>query len=235
MCYTTRTLLCRPLEPRLCFHEGSKVPYRYVPDKMPDNGNVLPAGSLSKQLRLEFEAQAQLSSSWTPSVLRQDPPLQYAGEGAATRELDVSELDHRQGYLRVRVLAGEGLPARADGRPCVPFTTITLAQLTKRHTQRIAAHGSGPDVSWNEHVDFDSVSACSQVIVDVWDEQVVGGPPDLLGKVVLSLSNCRAGVPHTYFKHLLEGKIVLRLLFDTDPLPSAEEEEEGIEAILGGR
>jgi hypothetical protein len=29
---------------------------------------------------------------------------------------------------------------------------------------------------------------------------------DLLGKAVLSLSECRPGVPHTYFKHLLEGK-----------------------------
>jgi len=65
--------------------------------------------------------------------------------------------------------------------------------------------------------------------VDVWD-QPAEGPADLLGKAVLSLSECRVGVPHTYFKHLLEGKLVLRLLFDLDDLPSEEQEMAEFEA-----
>ena len=84
-----------------------------------------------------------------------------------------------------------------------------------------------------DYCDFEAASACSQVVVDVWDRLSANTPPDLLGKAVLSVSECRAGVPHTYFKNLLEGKLVVRLLFDFAPLPSAAEEQQGMEAILG--
>ena len=58
----------------------------------------------------------------------------------------------------------------------------------------------------------------------MWDRPAPAAPPDLLGKAVLNLSECRPGVPHTYFKHLLEGKLVLRLLFDFATLPSEADE-----------
>ena len=44
----------------------------------------------------------------------------------------------------------------------------------------------------------------------------------MLGKAVVDVTDCRPGVPHIYFKHLVEGKLELRLLFDFDELPSTE-------------
>ena len=79
-------------------------------------------------------------------------------------------------------------------------------------------------MAFGDAFDFDGTSACAQVVVEAWD-QPSDGPADLLGKALLSVSECRAGVPHTYFKHLLEGKLVLRVLFDFDELPSLEEDK----------
>ena len=45
-----------------------------------------------------------------------------------------------------------------------------------------------------------------------------------------SLPLPNGGVPHTYFKHLLEGKLVLRVLFDFNELPPVEEERMQYEA-----
>jgi len=73
----------------------------------------------------------------------------------------------------------------------------------------------------------------TQVVIDVWDRSSRGGPPDLLGKAVISLSECRAGMPHTYVNNLLEGKLVVRLLFDFSPLPSVEDEEAHLKELLG--
>ena len=78
-------------------------------------------------------------------------------------------------------------------------------------------------MAWDEAFDFDTISACAQIVVDVWD-QPGDGPAELLGKALLSLSDCRPGVPHTYFNHLLEGKVVLRVLFDFAELPSPADE-----------
>ena len=60
--------------------------------------------------------------------------------------------------------------------------------------------------------------AAAQVVVDVWDCSSQGGRPDLLGKAVMSVSECRPGVPHTFFKNMLRGKLV-RLPPCLRPLP----------------
>mmetsp|Transcript_4017 Transcript_4017/g.10446 ORF Transcript_4017/g.10446 Transcript_4017/m.10446 type:complete len:168 (+) Transcript_4017:71-574(+) len=140
-------------------------------------------------------------------VLRYDLPLARPGAAAGATSLAMDgDGDHRQGNLRVRVLTAEGLPARADGGASEPFVTVSVAELTRRRTRRTAG-AFGPDTDFNTAFDFAGTSACAQVVVDVWDRPG-DGPADLLGKAVLDLSECRPGVPHTYFKHLLEGKLV---------------------------
>ena len=141
------------------------------------------------------------------------------------------DADHRPGNLRVRIVEAEGLATRADGSACIPYATVTVAELTRRRTRRTRTAGPGPSVTWGEAFDFDAASACAQVVVDVWDAAgEAGGSAELLGKAVLSVGECRAGVPHTYFKHLLEGKVVLRLLFDFADLPSHADEQAAYEA-----
>ena len=163
-------------------------------------------------------------------VLRYDLPLARPGEAAGALSLATdADADYRQGNLRVRVLNAEGLPARADGSACEPYATVVIAELTRRRTKRTRT-ASGSTFEWGEAFHFEATSACAQVVVDVWDRPSAAAPADLLGKAVLSLSECRPGVPHTYFKHLLEGKVVLRILFDFGELPSEEEEQAQYEA-----
>jgi len=161
-------------------------------------------------------------------VLRYDLPLARPGEAAGASSSLTAEADHTPGNLRVRIIEAEGLATRADGSHCEPYVTVAVAELTRRRARRTACARAGSNV-WQEAFDFDATSACAQVVVDVWDRPS-SGPAELLGKAVLSLSDCRPGVPHTYFKHLLEGKLVLRLLFDTADLPSEAEELAQFEA-----
>ena len=160
-------------------------------------------------------------------VLHYSAPLERAGEAAASLG-SPAELDHRPGALRVSILEAEGLAARPDGSPCEPYVTVSAAELLRRRTRRTRACVRGKDVTWGESFEFDGVSACSQIVIDVWDRPAGGGAADLLGKAVLGLEECRPGVPHTYFKHLLEGRIALRILFDFDPLPP-DEQLDGLE------
>lgn len=177
------------------------------------------------------------------SVMRYELPLAKTGEAGAASSVSGLPLDadHRPGYLRVHVLEAEGLASRIDGTACKPYATVAVAELTRRRTRRTsAAAGEGPSVQWGESFDFEGTSACAQVVVDVWDKPNDAQPADLLGKALLSLADCRPGVPHTYFKHLLEGKVVLRVLFDFGALPPLEEEQMQYEAqksnaLRGGR
>jgi Ca2+-dependent lipid-binding protein len=155
-------------------------------------------------------------------VMRYELPLASAGEAAGASS-SLADADHTPGNLRVRVLEAEGLATRADGSACEPYVTVAVAELTRRRVRKTSAAVRGADVRFDEAFEFDATSAAAQVVIDVWDRPG-SGPANLLGKAVLSLGECRAGVPHTYFKHLLEGKLVLRLLFDFDELPSEEEE-----------
>ena len=148
-----------------------------------------------------------LGSASDVKVLRYDLPLARAGEAVGASGLTDASADHQPGNLRVRIIEAEGLASRADGSACEPFVTVAVAELTRRRTRRTAAASRGPNVKWGQAFDFEGTSACAQVVVDVWDRPAEG-PADLLGKAVLSLSECRVGVPHTYFKHLLEGKLV---------------------------
>ena len=166
------------------------------------------------------------------SVLRYELPLAKIGEGGAASTvfgLPV-DADFRQGNLRVHVLEADGLPSRADGSPCQPYATVAVAELTRRRTRRTRTIGSGPNITWGESFDFETTSACGQVVVDVWDKPSETQPADMLGKALLSLCDCRPGVPHTYFKHLLVGKVVIRVLFDFEELPTLEEEAMQYEA-----
>ena len=173
----------------------------------------------------------QIADAQDVSVLKYDLPLAKPGEAGAASSITGLPLDadHRPGNLRVHVLEADGLVSRADGTSCQPYATISVAELTRRRTRKPAPAGSGPSVQFGESFDFDGTSACAQVVVDVWDKPSEA-PADLLGKALLSLADCRAGVPHTYFKHLLEGKLVLRILFDFDELPPVEEERMQYEA-----
>ena len=148
-------------------------------------------------------------------VLRYDLPLAQAGAAAGASSssllgaLGGADANFEPGSLRVRVLEAEGLAPRSDGSACKPYVTVAVAELTRRRTRRTDSKpSSGGSVSFSQAFDFEDTQACAQVVVDVWDRPLPGSPPDLLGKAVLNLSECRPGVPHTYFKHLLEGKLV---------------------------
>ena len=169
----------------------------------------------------------------TVQVLRYDLPLARPGEGAGALKSGLAlDADHRPGNLRVRIVEAEGLATRPDGNACMAFATVTIAELTRRRSRKTHAPGPGSSVAWDAVLDFEDASASSQIIVDVWDD-VPGGQPELLGKALLSLAECRPGVPHTYFKHLLEGKLVLRVLFDFAPLPSPADEQAAFDQQYG--
>ena len=157
------------------------------------------------------------------TVMRYDPPPRV-GTVAEKGSAEGMELDHRPGNLRVHVLEGEGLATRADGSDCRPYAVVHVNEITRRRSQRTAeVEATGAIATWGEAFDFEDTSACAQIVVDVYDRPS-GAPSELLGKALFTLTECRVGVPHTYFKHLLEGKLVLRVLFDFDELPSLEEE-----------
>ena len=143
-------------------------------------------------------------------ILRYELPLSRAGDAMDALSTDTDAgADHRPGSLRVSVLQAQGLPMRCDGSACEPSVAVTIAELTRRRTQRTVT-ARGATVGFNESFEFDSTSACAQVVVDVWDHRREG-PSDLLGKIVLGLTECRPGIPHTHFKHLLKGKLVCPL------------------------
>ena len=74
---------------------------------------------------------------------------------------------------------------------------------------------------------------CSgQVVVDLWDAADGSAEPDLMGKAVISLDECRPGVPHTFFKNMLVGKLAFRVLFDHGDLPDATEEAAQVQQSL---
>lgn len=175
-----------------------------VATSLPENVQVV-------RYTLPLAPDAGVGAPFVPSSLLSVPGAADAG--------------HQPGSLRVRLLEAEGLAARADGSACEPYVTVSVAELTRRRTRRTdAKRGVGGVVAFEEAFDFEATSACAQVVVDVWDRPAAGAPASLLGKAVLGVGECRAGVPHTYFKHLLEGKLVLRLLFDFAPLPSEADE-----------
>lgn len=152
----------------------------------------------------------------TPAVaggsLRETPSV--AG-GALRETLSVC------GTLRVQVLGADDLPTRANGTACEPYVTIAVNELLRRRTRRIGKPGrcSATSVSWaDEWVEFERTSESALVVADVWDLPAGGRaqPAEHLGKAAFSLDACRPGVPHTYFAQLLEGSLVLTLLFRPD-------------------
>jgi len=159
-----------------------------------------------------------LAGATTTTLLRNDLSAHLVGAAAAAADGCPAD-DPVVGTLRVRVLEAEGLATRPGGAPCVPYATVAVTELTRRRTRRTSAAASGPTASWDESFEFEQTSSDAQVVVDVWDRSDRGGPSDLLGKVVIGVGECRLGVPHTFLKHLLEGKVALRLTFDTKPLP----------------
>ena len=170
-----------------------------------------------------------LAGARSAAVIRHDLPLKYAGKGddALARE----DADLRPGSLRVSILEAEGLPARPDGTTCRPHVVISVAELTRRRCRRTMSL-SGPTPEWNESFDLDEVGGSGQVVVDLWDAAEGSGEPDLMGKAVVSLDECRPGVPHTFFKNMLVGKLVFRVLFDHGDLPGATEEAAQVQQSL---
>ena len=162
-----------------------------------------------------------LAGARSAAVMRHNHPLTYAGQGG---ELAQDDADLRPGSLRVSILEAEGLPARPDGTACRPHVVVSVAELTRRRCRRTTSL-SGPAPEWNESFDLDEVGGSGQVVVDLWDAAEGAGEADLMGKAVVSLDECRPGVPHTFFKNMLVGKLTFRLLFDHANLPDANEEE----------
>ena len=160
-----------------------------------------------------------LAGARSAAVIRHDLPLKYAGKGddALARE----DADLRPGSLRVSILEAEGLPARPDGTACRPHVVISVAELTRRRCRRTMSL-NGPAPEWNESFDLDEVGGSGQG----------SGEPDLMGKAVVSLDECRPGVPHTFFKNMLVGKLVFRVLFDHGDLPGATEEAAQVQQSL---
>ena len=169
-----------------------------------------------------------LAGARLAAVIRHDLPLKYAGKGDALAREDA---DLRPGSLRVSILEAEGLPARPDGSACRPHVVISVAELTRRRCRRTASL-SGPTPEWNESFDLDEVSGSGQVVVDLWDAADGSAEPDLMGKAVISLDECRPGVPHTFFKNMLVGKLAFRVLFDHGDLPDATEEAAQVQQSL---
>ena len=192
---------------------------------------------LSTRLKLNKSDAEALAGARSASIVRNDDraALTAAQSGAASRDAEAADDDFRPGYLRVRVLEAEGLPSRPGGAPCDPYVVVALCELTGRRARRTAARVGGAAPSWNESFDFDvRTCALAQVVVDVWDRSAAaGGEDDLMGKAVISLSECRPGMPHTFFKNLLEGRLVFRVLFDHAPLPSVDDEEAQYKQALG--
>lgn len=157
-------------------------------------------------LKLSDAAVGLLAGVNGAAVLRYDLPLERTGQSSPRAE---GEADYRPGNLRVRILEVEGLPTRPDGSPCQPTVVVTVSELTRRRSRRISPDGAGPSVSLDKSFDFEETSASAQVVVDVWDQSADGVKSDLLGKAVIGLAECREGVPHTFMKNLLEGKLVM--------------------------
>ena len=143
---------------------------------------------------------------------------------------EAEDVDLRPGSLRVTILEAEGLPSRPDGTACQPHAVVSVTELTRRRTRRTTSL-EGPAPEWNQSFDLDDVGGSGQVVVDLWDA-AAGAEADLLGKAVISLDECRPGVPHTFFKNMLVGKLVFRLLFDHAPLPDAAEEAAQVQHSL---
>ena len=169
-----------------------------------------------------------LAGARSAAVVRHDLPLKYAGKGDALAREDA---DLRPGSLRVSILEAEGLPSRPDGSACRPHVVISIAELTRRRCRRTMSL-TGPTPEWNESFDLDEVGGSGQVVVDLWDAAEGSGEPDLMGKAVVSLDECRPGVPHTFFKNMLVGKLVFRVLFDHGDLPDATEEAAQVQQSL---
>ena len=214
------------------------------------------ASVLGSGLKLSAAESERLAGVRTATMLQYDLPVQRLGAGTAAQDPEPTEASPVVGTLRVRVMKAEGLPSRPDGEPCAPYVTVSVTELTRRRVKRTSATGArGPDASWDEAFEFEGTGSDAQVVVDVWDRSSVGGTPDLLGKVLITVGECRLGVPHTYLKHLIvrrrpplaphapalmrahppaqEGKLSVRLLFDTAPLPAEADEAEAIRGMLG--
>ena len=173
-------------------------------------------------LKLTDAESTRLAGARTAAILRHDLPVQYAGEGESTREalLPAGE----PGNLRVSILEAEGLPKRPDGSSCSVHVVVS------RQRRRADALGAPPRSPGP--FDFEGVSGTGQVVIDMVDVADASGEADLVGKAVLTLDECRLGVPHTFFKNMLEGKLAFRVLFDHGALPDASEEEIGVKASL---
>ena len=197
------------------FHEPLSPPAAPSPPAEPPSKTPAPP-ALNK-----YDSSQRLDKALSPQRVA---PLPGSAAHAAAPP---HTADTDSGNLRVRVVEAVGLPPRADGTAYEPYTTIAVTDPTRRRTRRTGA--------WGEAFDFERASARALVAVDVWDSAGADAAASLLGKAVLSLAECRPGVPHVVFHPLLEGgELVLRVLFNTRELPSDAEEqaayEEGMSA-----
>ena len=143
-----------------------------------------------------------LATPTQPKAPAAPPPSAGAAASSATTVA--------AGNLKVAVLEAEGLPPRSDGSAREPSAVIAVNELTRRRTRRasvpvLTKGGLSRPVSF----DFEETTVGALVVVDCWDGN------ELLGKAVVSLNDCRFGVPHTHFVSMLSGgRLVVQLLFE---------------------
>jgi hypothetical protein len=120
---------------------------------------------------------------------------------------------HGYGLLRVRVIELSDLPARADGSARDPYAAVAVNELTRRRTRRThTPRVNFPNVEWDEAFDFERASSGALVVVDLWDK-LADGRSELLGKALISLDDCRLGVPHLVLSKLaFGGTLAVRVL-----------------------
>eukprot|EP00967_Tisochrysis_lutea_P135929 scaffold241832_cov29-Tisochrysis_lutea.AAC.5 len=138
--------------------------------------------------------------------------VRFDAVAVSSSHAQTDQLDQRLGTLRVWVLEAKGLQRRAAATPSQPYATVALNELTRRRVRRTRAAPAGPSPSWREAFDFGQASLNGQVVVDLWDSPDSSAPAELLGKAVVSVSECRLGVPHTMIKHMLQGQLVRMLI-----------------------
>lgn len=145
---------------------------------------------------------------------------------AALAPVVVEEDGGRRGRLRVQLVELDGLPARDDGSARQPYAMVALIDGPWRRTRCTDAPEPRASGAWaaGAAVEFERASAEALLVVDVKDSVSKAAPKhdgaacisadEIVGKAVVSLSECRPGVPHVFIVPLLAGQLVLQLHFD---------------------
>ena len=171
--------------------------------------------TLTRSLRLSEMDSKHISDTSGIQLASQFQQTSLIRTCDADQDYCEADTDDSIGYLRIRVIDAEDLPRRADGSATRPYVMIAVNEFTRRRVRRSAeSNQDDACVFWGnrgqgEVFDFDHTNANAQIVIDCWDRPCDDVAPALLGKIVVPLTECSPGVPHTFFRHLLWGKMVI--------------------------